>query len=66
MQQTLVRMAQGHPLSQAPYIAAKLGVADALAAARSTRALADTVGARADKLTRVVREWNVGRTTLPW
>jgi O-methyltransferase/methyltransferase family protein len=49
-------MAQGYQLSQALYVAAKLGVADALAAGPlDARALADTVGARADELARVVR-----------
>jgi hypothetical protein len=49
-------MAQGYQLSQALYVATKLGVADALAAGPlDARALADTVGARADELARVVR-----------
>jgi hypothetical protein len=49
-------MAQGYQLSQALYVAAELGVADALAAGPlDAHALADAVGARADELARVVR-----------
>jgi hypothetical protein len=49
-------MAQGYQLSQALYVAAELGVADALAAGPlDARALASAVGARADELARVVR-----------
>jgi hypothetical protein len=56
VQQTVVRMAQGYQLSQALYVAAELGVADALAAGPlDAHALADAVGARADELARVVR-----------
>ena len=56
VEQAVVRMAQGNQLSQALYVAAKLGVADALAAGPlDARALADAVGARADELARVVR-----------
>jgi hypothetical protein len=56
VQQAVVRMAQGYQLSAALYVAAKLGVADALAAGPlDAPALADAVGARADELARVVR-----------
>ncbi|NMO91551.1 methyltransferase [Actinomycetospora sp. TBRC 11914] len=49
-------MAQGYQLSQALYVAAELGVADALAAGPlDAHALAGAVGARADELARVVR-----------
>jgi hypothetical protein len=49
-------MAQGYQLSRALYVAAELGVADALAAGPlDARALAGAVGARADELARVVR-----------
>lgn len=52
----LLRMAQAYQLSQALYVAAKLGVADVLADGPLVPcALADAVGARADELRRVIR-----------
>ena len=56
IEQMLLRMAQGYQLSQALYVAAKLGVADVLAAGASdVDAVAAAVGARAPELRRVVR-----------
>jgi hypothetical protein len=56
VEQALLRMAQGYQLSQALYVAAKLGVADVLAAgALDVDAAADAVGARSPELRRVVR-----------
>src|SRR3954469_22030990 len=55
-ERALVRMAQGYQLSQALYVAAKLGVADVLAAgALDVTTIADAVGARPDELRRVLR-----------
>ena len=55
-EQMLLRMAQGYQLTQALYVAAKLGVADVLAAgALDVDAVADAVGARPPELRRVVR-----------
>ena len=49
-------MAQGYQLSQALYVAAKLGVADVLAAdALDVNAIAEVVGARSAELRRVLR-----------
>lgn len=55
IEQALLRMAQGYQLSQALYVAAKLGVADALTAGASdVDAVAAAVGARAPELGRVI------------
>lgn len=52
----VTRMAQGYQLSQALYVAAKLGVADALAGGPlDAQALGDKVGGRPDELARVLR-----------
>lgn len=52
----LLRMAQGYRLSQALYVAAKLGVADVLAAgALGVESIADAVGAQSAELRRVLR-----------
>lgn len=52
----LLRMAQAYQLSQALYVTAKLGVADALAAGPlDVAAIADVVGARSPELRRVLR-----------
>jgi hypothetical protein len=56
VEQALLRMAQGYQLSQALYVAAKLGVADVLAGgALDANAVAGAVGARSPELRRVVR-----------
>ena len=56
IEQMLLRMAQGYQVSQALYVAAKLGVADVLAAgASNVDAVAAAVGARTPELRRVVR-----------
>ncbi len=56
IEQALLRMAQGYQLSQALYVAAKLGVADVLGAGPSdVDAVAAAVGARAPELGRVIR-----------
>lgn len=56
IEQMLLRMAQGYQLSQALYVAAKLGLADVLATGSShVDAVAAAVGARAPELRRVVR-----------
>jgi O-methyltransferase domain/Dimerisation domain len=55
-EQTLTRLAQGYQLSQALYVAAKLGVADHLSAGPlAAEAIADAVGARGPELRRVLR-----------
>lgn len=55
-ERALLRMAQGYQLSQALYVAAKLGVADALAdGPLAIGALADAVEGRAPELHRVLR-----------
>ena len=55
-EQRLVRVAQGYQLSQALYVAAKLGVADALGAGPlGVERLAEAVNARAPQLRRVLR-----------
>lgn len=55
-EQTLVRVAQGHQLSQGLYVVAKLSVADALSAGPlGVDALAEAVNARAPELRRVLR-----------
>ncbi len=55
-ERTLLRMAQGYQLSQALYVVAKLGVADALAAgALDPGTIADAVGAQPGELSRVLR-----------
>ena len=52
----LLRMAQGYQLSQALYVAAKLGVADVVAVeALDVNAIAGVVGARSAELRRVLR-----------
>jgi hypothetical protein len=54
--QAVMRMARGYQLSQALYVAAKLGVADVLASQPlEAEAIADAVGARASPLRRVLR-----------
>ena len=54
--QTVMRIGQGYQLSQALYVAAKLGVADVLAAGpQAAEAIADAVGARGSPLRRVLR-----------
>ena len=54
--QTVMQIARGYQLSQALYVAAKLGVADVLAAQPlDAEAIADAVGARAAQLRRVLR-----------
>lgn len=70
----LLRLAQGYQISQALYVAAKLGVADAVVPGGSTaEALAEAVGARPDELRRVLRalvaagvfvEFDNGRFTM--
>ena len=51
-----MRIARGYQLSQALYVAAKLGVADVLAPQPlAAEAIADAVGARASQLRRVLR-----------
>jgi hypothetical protein len=55
-EQTVLRIAQGYQLSQAMYVAAKLGVADVLDTEPLTaQAIADAVGVRASPLRRVLR-----------
>ncbi len=55
-EQTVMQMARGYQLSQALYVAAKLGVADVLdSEPLSAEAIADAVGARASQLRRVLR-----------
>ncbi len=55
-QQTVMGIARGYQLSQALYVAAKLGVADELdPQALAVEAIADAVGARAAPLRRVLR-----------
>lgn len=55
-ERALLRMAQGYQLSQALYVAAKLGVADVLASgALEAEAIADKVGAQPAELRRVLR-----------
>jgi len=55
-EQTVMRIARGYQLSQALYVAAKLGVADVLAPRPlAAEAIADAVGARASQLRRVLR-----------
>jgi len=55
-EQALMRLARGYQVSQALYVAAKLGVADVLAAQPLTsEAIADAVGARGSQLRRVLR-----------
>jgi multifunctional cyclase/dehydratase/O-methyltransferase len=55
-EQTILRIARGYQLSQALYVAAKLGVADVLATRPlAAEAIADAVGARASQLRRVLR-----------
>ena len=52
----VLEIARGYQLSQALYVVAKLGVADALdAGPMAAEAIADTVGARAPQLRRVLR-----------
>src|SRR3954454_10820442 len=54
--QTVMQIARGYQLSQALYVAAKLGVADVLAAQPlAAEAIARAVGARAAQLRRVLR-----------
>ena len=56
IEQVLLRMAQGYQLSQALYVAAKLGVADVLAGgALDVDTVAAAVGARSSELRRVLR-----------
>lgn len=55
-EQTVLRIAQGYQLSQALYVAAKLGVADALASGPlSANSIAARVDAQAPELRRVLR-----------
>src|SRR5688572_30575091 len=55
-EQTVMQIARGYQLSQALYVAAKLGVADVLGPQPlAAEAIADTVGARAPQLRRVLR-----------
>src|SRR4051812_14812265 len=55
-EQSVVQMARGYQLSQALYVAAKLGVADVLdAEPLGADAIAEAVGARAAPLRRVLR-----------
>jgi hypothetical protein len=55
-EQTVMRIARGYQLSQALYVAAKLGVADVLGPQPlDAEAIAQTVGARAPELRRVLR-----------
>ena len=55
-ERTLLGMARGYQLSQALYVAAKLGVADVLGPQPlAVEAIADAVGARAPQLRRVLR-----------
>ena len=52
----MLRIAQGYQLSQALYVAAKLGVADVLSSQPlAAEAIADAVGAQASQLRRVLR-----------
>ena len=52
----VLRIAQGYQLSQALYVAAKLGVADVLSSQPlAAEAIADAVGAQASQLRRVLR-----------
>lgn len=52
----LLRMAQGYQLSQALYVATKLGVADILATGpRDVESIAEAAGARSPELRRVLR-----------
>ena len=54
--QSVMQIARGYQLSQALYVAAKLGVADVLAAQPlAAEAIAHAVGARASQLRRVLR-----------
>ena len=54
--QSVMQIAQGYQLSQAMYVAAKLGVADVLGPQPlDAEAIADAVGARAPQLRRVLR-----------
>jgi hypothetical protein len=55
-EQAVMQLARGYQLSQALYVAAKLGVADVLAAEPlAAEAIADAVGARSSQLRRVLR-----------
>ena len=55
-EQTVMRIAQGYQLSQALYVAAKLGVADVLdPQPLAAETIADAVGARRSQLRRVLR-----------
>ena len=55
-EQTVMQMARAYQLSQALYVAAKLGVADVLAPGPlAAEAIADAVGARVSPLRRVLR-----------
>ena len=56
VEQTVMQIARGYQLSQALYVAAKLGVADELdAGPLGAEAIAEKVGARASQLRRVLR-----------